>query len=147
MGFGTLARTGKLLSLVVDDVMVDNRAGFAGMLRFRETKTGQRERSHQSFAIENAVVRGAMQCLCRDLEPGKQLMQITDLKSPTGVGALRGFVATSGVQPAPKLHAKEVQRGSGQAPSRMTAWRSKPDVNMPPLRREIGISVGKSALV
>ena len=80
VSFGTLARTGGLLSLVVDDVMVDNRAGFAGMLRFRETKTGQREGSHQSVAIENAVVRGALQCLCRDLEPGKQLMQITDFK-------------------------------------------------------------------
>ena len=80
VGFDTLARTGELLSLVVDDVMVDGRAGFAGVLRFRETKTGQREGVHQSVAIENAVVRGALRYLCRDLEPGEQLLQITDFK-------------------------------------------------------------------
>ena len=79
VSFGTLARTGELLSLVVDDVMVDGRAGFAGVLRFRETKTGQRERIHQSVAIENAVVRDALQYLCRDLKPGEQHMQITEL--------------------------------------------------------------------
>ena len=81
MGFDTLARTGKWLSLVVDDVMVDGQSGFAGALRFRETETGQREGIHQSAAIENAVVRGALRYLCRDLEPGKQLLEITDFKS------------------------------------------------------------------
>ena len=80
VGFDTLARTGELLSLVVDDVMVDGRAGFAGVLRFRETKTGQREGVHQSVAIENAVVRGALRYLCREIEPGEQLLQITDFK-------------------------------------------------------------------
>ena len=77
----TRARTEELLSLVADDVMVDGRASFAGVLRFRETKTGQREGIHHSVAVKNAVVRGALQYLCRALKPGKQLLQITDLKS------------------------------------------------------------------
>ena len=80
MSFGILAHTGEMLSLVVDDVMVNNQAGFAGVLRVRETKTGQREGSHQSVAIKNAVVRGALQYLCHDLKPGEQRMRITELK-------------------------------------------------------------------
>ena len=80
VGFDTLARTGELLGFVVDDVLVDSRAGFAGILRFREPKAGQREGVHQSITIDNAVVRGALRYLCRGLGPGEQLLQITDHK-------------------------------------------------------------------
>ena len=80
VGFDTLARTGELLSLVVDDVLVDKRAGFAGILRFRDTKSGQREGVHQSVTIENPAVRGALRYLCQNVGPGEQLLQISDFK-------------------------------------------------------------------
>ena len=76
IGFDTLARTGELLSLVVDDVLIDKRAGFAGVVRFRDTKAGQREGIHQNVVINNKVVRGALRYLCLDFGPGEQLLQI-----------------------------------------------------------------------
>ena len=80
VGFDTLARTGELLNLVVEDVLVDASSGFAGVLRFRETKAGARQGVDQSVTIVDSIVRGALRYLCKDLGPGSELLQITDRK-------------------------------------------------------------------
>ena len=80
VGFDTLARTGELLNLVVEDVLVDTTSGFAGVLRFRETKAGARQGVDQSVTITSPIVRGALRFLCKGLDPGAQLLQIRDRK-------------------------------------------------------------------
>ena len=80
VGSDLLARTGELLSLVVDDVLVCDVLGFASIVRFRETKTGAREGVYQSITIDNEVVRGALGYLCEGLHPGVLLLQVSDLE-------------------------------------------------------------------
>ena len=60
VGFDTLGRTGELLNLVVEDVLVDTTSGFAGA----------RQGVDQSVTITSLIVRGAVRFLCKGLNPG-----------------------------------------------------------------------------
>ena len=79
---------------------------------------------HQSAAI-GTVVRGALRYLCRDLEPGEQLLEITDFKSRQ---VWAHVVASLKLQEF-SLRPYSMRRGGAswewEAPSRMTASRTE----------------------